>query len=191
MRKNLVVLGLSVLLVAFSAGSVLAGVVVKGGPDIAGKVKATISVPGIPDYSDEEDVKMGITVGGEYISDSGNDLVYGVGFEYQLTRQVDVEDGHEFNYIPIYALGRYNFDSFYLAGKVGYNLFKIEDLPDDDITTSGGLYFGIGGGMDFDTFQVEFLYSINNSAVKPKDSSIPGELKYKYSKISLSVGYKL
>ena len=190
MRKSLLVLVLSALLVAFSAGSVLAGIVVKGGPDIAGKIKATLSSPGIPDVSAEEDVKMGITVGGEYIVDSGNDLVYGAGFEYQLTRQIDNGNEFKFNYIPIYALGRYNFDSFYLAGKVGYNLFKIEDLT-DDVTTSGGLYFGIGGGMDFDTFQVEILYSINNGALKPKDSSEPGELKYQYSKISLSVGYKL
>ena len=60
MRKSLVVLVLSVLLVAFTASSVLAGIVVKAGPDLSGNMELT--APGEPG-SLEGDVKMGITIG--------------------------------------------------------------------------------------------------------------------------------
>jgi hypothetical protein len=185
MRKGLLALVLSLLLVVFSAGSVFAGIVVKVGPDISGKIEASLS-----GVSASTDVKMGITVGGEYLFDSDSDLVYGAGFEYQLARQVDIEDGIKFNYTPIYALARYQLDSFYLTAKAGYNLFQLENLPEDE-TLSGGLFYGIGGGMDFGQFQVELLYSINNGARKMVVPPETFSLNYKYSKISLSVGYKL
>ena len=82
-------------------------------------------------------------------------------------------------------------DSFYLTVKAGYNLFQADNVP-EDMTVNGGLCYGIGGGTTFaDAFQVELLYSVNNGAIKAKDPSVPGEMKYKYSKISLSMGYML
>lgn len=186
MRKGLLALVLSLLLVVFSAGSVFAGIVVKVGPDISGKIEASLS-----GVSASTDVKMGITVGGEYLFDSDSDLVYGAGFEYQLARQVDIEDGIKFNYTPIYALARYQLDSFYLTLKAGYNLFTIDEELPEEINLQGGLFYGIGGGMDFGQFQVELLYSINNGARKMVVPPETFSLNYKYSKISLSVGYKL
>lgn len=191
MRKGLIVLTLLAFLVALPAEAVLAGVVLKVGPDVAGKMEFALSAPGIPTRSDKENVKMGITVGAEYIFDSGNNLAFGGGFEYQLKREIDKEGDSKFNYIPIYALGRYQLDSFYLTVKAGYNLFQADNVP-EDMTVNGGLCYGIGGGTTFaDAFQVELLYSVNNGAIKAKDPSVPGEMKYKYSKISLSMGYML
>lgn len=180
MRKGLITLILSLVLVAFSAGSVLAGIVVKVGPDVAGELDAHISP-----YSITYDVKTGITIGGEYILDSDKDLTFGAGFEYQLTRETEFKD--KFNFIPVYALARYQFDAFYMTVKAGYNLLQFENLPEEAETT-GGLFYGIGGGMTFDKFQVELLYSVNNGEIGTKTGI--NIMDIKYSKISLSVGYK-
>jgi hypothetical protein len=131
---------------------------------------------------------MKIIEGGEYLFDSDSDLVYGAGFEYQLSRQVE-DEGFKFHYIPIYAWGRYQLDSFYLTLKAGYNLFTIDEELPEEINLQGGLFYGIGGGIDFGQCQVELLYSINNGAMTADGES--GRINFRYSKISLSVGYKL
>jgi hypothetical protein len=113
-----------------------------------------------------------------------------LGLSINLSRQLGTEL-FKFHYTPIYALGRYLLDSFYLTLKAGYNLFTIDEELPEEVNLQGGLFYGIGGGMDFGQFQVELLYSINNGARKMVVPPETFSLNYKYSKISLSVGYKL
>lgn len=191
MRKVLRSLTIIVLLLVLSASSVLAGGVVKVGMDLGGEVKIQEKIPGYGTYEFDNDTESGISIGGEYFFDLNESLAVGAGVEYQLKRKNEgAEKG--FNFVPLYALGRYNVSpSFYFTGKVGYNLFQAEDLP-EELKTKGGLFYGFGGGIIFaDTLQLEILYSMNNGKiVLDEDIGVNYELIWNYSKIGVSIGYK-
>jgi hypothetical protein len=193
MRKVLLSLIVSVLLLVLAANSVLAGGVIKFGVELPGSVEISAKATGYAEEKDKQDTEMGFSVAGEYFFDLNENLAVGAGAEYQLRRKVkDAEKG--FNYIPIYALGRYQIDStFYLTGKIGYNLFQPEDFP-EEIKIKGGLFFGLGGGAVFqEVWQIEVLYAINNGGFKiPEEPGYLPEIDigWKYSKIGVSVGYK-
>ncbi|MBA2132436.1 outer membrane beta-barrel protein [Capillibacterium thermochitinicola] len=191
MRKVLRSLTIIVLLLVLSAGSALAGGVIKVGADVGGQVEIQGKVLGIVILEEKNDTETGISIGGEYFFDMNESLVVGVGVEYQLKRKNEgAEKG--FNFVPLYVLGRYNVSpSFYFTGKVGYNLFQAEDLP-EELKTKGGLFYGFGGGIIFaDTLQLEILYSMNNGKiVLDEDIGVNYELIWNYSKIGVSIGYK-
>ena len=169
----------------------MAGGVVKVGMDLGGEVKIQEKIPGYGTYEFDNDTESGISIGGEYFFDLNESLAVGAGVEYQLKRKNEgAEKG--FNFVPLYALGRYNVSpSFYFTGKVGYNLFQAEDLP-EELKTKGGLFYGFGGGIIFaDTLQLEILYSMNNGKiVLDEDIGVNYELIWNYSKIGVSIGYK-
>lgn len=189
MGKTIIAVTVTVLLLCLLASPAWAGVIIKIGTELPGTVDSRLSELGETE-SAKEDTQMCFSVGGEYLFVIGKDLSIGAGFEYQLSRKIK-QATIGFSFIPIYALGRYQFDSFYLTAKAGYNLFQIEEQAPKPIELKGGLFYGIGGGVVFaDAWQVEVLYSVNNGRLTRKD--VPkNELKmdWKYSKIGLSVGY--
>lgn len=190
MRRLTVSLIIATLLMIFTANTVLAGGVIKVGADVGGKVKLTEKVEGWPNVSVENDTEMGFSVGGEFFYDLNESLAVGAGAEYQLNRKNEgAEKG--FNFIPIYALGRFQIDpTFFLTGKIGYNLFQVEDL-DEELKTKGGLFFGFGGGAILgDKLQLELLYSIHNGKFEyEEDLGFDYALCWKYTKIGLSAGF--
>lgn len=193
MRKLLASLSLATLLLVLVSTSVLAGGVIKVGADVGGESEIKVTAAGGTSLSVNADTKTGISIGGEYFFDLNDDLAIGAGIEYQLNRKYEVEEiGFNFNFIPLYALGRYHISQdFYLTGKIGYNLLQFEENP-DGAKPKGGLYYGFGGGLIFsDRYQLEILYSIHNGRFEPEeDPGVDYKVTYKYSKIGLTVGYK-
>jgi hypothetical protein len=178
------------LLLVFTANAVLAGGVIKVGADVGGELGVTVKQEGFLPVSLKNDTEMGFSVGGEIYYDLNESLAVGAGAEYQLKRkEKGGVDG--FNFIPIYALGRFQIDpNFYVTGKVGYNLYMQENLP-EQLKAKGGLFFGFGGGAVFnDMLQLEVLYSIHNGKWELKeDPGVDYDLSWKYTKIGISAGF--
>lgn len=191
MRKLFASLFLTTLLLVLVSTSVLAGGVIKVSADVGGEVVLKEKMQGIVLSEAKDDTEMGISIGGEYFFDLNESLAVGAGVEYQLTRK---NEGAEigFNNIPLYALGRYQISpSLYLTGKVGYNIFQVEE-PLEGLQIKGGLFYGFGGGVIFsDMLQLEILYSIHNAKLEPEeDFGLSYYMGWEYSKIGLSVGFK-
>ena len=190
MRRIMFSLIIVILLLVFTANAVLAGGVIKVGADVGGEVKFTLKEAGFLPETIKNDTEMGFSLGAELFNDVNETFTVGVGVEYQLKRK---NEGavKGFNFIPIYALGRFHVDpSFFLTGKVGYNLYLQEDLP-EELKTKGGLFFGFGGGAVLsDMVQLELLYSIHNGKFELKeDPGVDYDMSWKYTKIGISVGF--
>ncbi len=118
----------------------------------------------------------------------------------------------DWNFIPIYGAAKYNFAAEnkykpYLFGHLGYNLFDIDLLnalegtgyADNDIDEKGGLYYGLGAGVNIsENTALELMYSVNNGKIEGEytegingDSTIEDfDFDVEYSKFTLAVAYK-
>ncbi len=130
-----------------------------------------------------EDVDNGFYLSGEYLVPYQDNMTLGAGLTYQLARNVK-DDTDDFNFTPIYALVKVDTDmggkyAPYLLGQVGYNLFSLDV---SGVDTKGGLYWGIGGGLQVtDSMNAEVLYSVNNGKAD--------DIELSYSKISVGVSF--
>lgn len=199
MRKFYISFTIAAFMIILAASTVLAGGVIKFGTEIPGTLQISSQDQNLPRTGMEFDTKMGFFMAGECFFDVKENLDVGVGVEYQFTRKTKRYEidyyymEEEFNYIPIYVLGRYQINSrSYLTGKVGYNFLEIKDIS-KDYEVKGGLFLGFGGGSILeDAWQIEVLYSINNGGFKIPADEYNSEVNcdWKYSKIGVSVGYK-
>ena len=135
--------------------------------------------------SNAQDVKPGFSVGYEYTVTNGA-YEYGIGLEYQFTREIEGNTGAQFYSIPLYGtITRYFGDNQvkpYLTGRLGYN-FMDGNTQFKGSSVSGGYYFGFGGGVRYTNYIVELLYS--GSHCQP---SLSNEMEY--NKCALTFGYK-
>lgn len=114
-------------------------------------------------------------------------------------------EGGEFDSIPIYLIAKYNFNMVsnftpYLKANLGYSF----NLNPSDVELSftatnesgksetevdNGLYWAIGGGMEYNNFTLELLYALNKAKSKLKD--LGGEkVDNDYGRFILSAGYR-
>lgn len=130
----------------------------------------------------------------------------------QLSNETLSNTVGNYNSIPVYLTGKYNFDAInnwkpYLKANLGYS-FNIQE-KDSNIpnpfpaeyktTVKNGLYTGLGVGVEYNNFLVDLTYSVNyaKAALELKDNP-NGDRDYiktksqslNYSKLTLSVGYK-
>jgi hypothetical protein len=134
------------------------------------------------------DVKSGFSPSLEAFVKNGN-VLYGIGAEYQLSREVDLseydsEAKPKFGYTPVYALVKFQLPlmlSFKIEalGHIGYNLFRYDDDYAEDYEYSdsyyyeketfksvGGLYYAYGAGVVLgDRIVVQALVKNNKSAL--------------------------
>lgn len=112
--------------------------------------------------------------------------------------------------LPIYTVFKYNIPiesniKPYIKANLGYSFnFDEKDLkgsgvgnggsqiaiPNSKVSLDDGLYYGIGGGVEYNNFVVELMYKVNKADA---DVTILGEKlkeKYDYSRTTLSFGYK-
>ena len=76
-----------------------------------------------------------------------------------------------------YGIPNFDFDNWY-----NQNGYKID---------GGGIYGGLGAGIEYKSFIFEALYSINTATFKDgKDLTDYGEYVFTYSTLSFNVGYK-
>lgn len=176
MKKLILVLVVSLVLVFAVSYVSLADVTVKAGYDLGGTLSSVGSVP----------VDGGLSLGFEYTSEISDNLIVGGGLEYQLLRKVN-SSPYGISCIPIYGLVQYKFSEFYAVGRFGYNLSSTDVplLPGE--TWGGGIYYGVGAGMNIgENMVVEAVYGVCGIS----DSYMGITLTGTYSKIGLSFGYK-
>ena len=78
-----------------------------------------------------------------------------------------------------YGIPNFDFDNYYNGY---YENYKID---------GGGIYGGLGAGIEYKSFIFEVLYSINTATFKDdKDLTYYGEYVFRYSAFSFNVGYK-
>ncbi|UUV17549.1 porin family protein [Fusobacteria bacterium ZRK30] len=112
--------------------------------------------------------------------------------------------GGEYNSVPLYLIAKYNFhmDSEftpYLKANLGYSFnmgssdieYSFTDANKSGKTETeveNGLYWAIGGGMEYHNFTVELMYALNKAK-----SEIKGENEKEdndYGRLVLSAGYR-
>jgi len=160
-------------------------------------------------YSGEEDVKSGLSVSLERIWFNRDNIGYGLGLTYQNPRALDTDcNSGKFSYIPIYFLvkngSNYDDDPLYFIGQVGLSYYTGDDTWKGDGSLSGGLYYGVGIGIQTgEKSQLEILYSVNRGEGSWESTYLAWDPYYgyyyetmsytvdvEYSKISISYGYK-
>jgi hypothetical protein len=186
MRNKLFILILTLAVAACLGTPVFADVTILGGADLMGSWE--VSGDG---GSEDGDTDTGFFLGGEFSTSISPLVSLGGGLRYQFERQdADEEGDAAWNFIPIYGLVHLNFPAafadFFAAGQIGYNIFMANDDLKGDADTSGGVYWGIGGGLKLPMgLQFELLYNTNNGALDFDGGSVDLTTSY----LSLSVGF--
>ena len=108
------------------------------------------------------DMEMGFTLGYDYLFNDN----FGVGFEYQLNREVKETDGGKLGFTSVYGVAKFPFNpQVYGVARVGYAVSMVLD-PDEGIDPSGGLMFGVSGGYNVnENIAIEAGYFLNNGTL--------------------------
>ncbi|RCW50520.1 outer membrane beta-barrel protein [Halanaerobium sp. MA284_MarDTE_T2] len=118
----------------------------------------------------------------------------------------------DWNFIPVYGTAKYNFAAEnkykpYLFGHLGYNFFNIDLLnaledtgyANNGIDEEGGLYYGLGAGVNISAnTALELMYSVNNGNVEGEytvynngnPTTEDFDIDIEYSKFTLALAYK-
>lgn len=132
-------------------------------------------------------VESGYAVGIELLKSGESRLQTGIGVEYQFMRNLN-GDNQEIGFIPAYLTARLNLfkgdTSPYLQGRVGYNVFRVNEGV-SNVAYNGGLFYGIGAGLSLaKDLQLKIDYAVHNGEKQWENVVTP----HKYEKIGLSVG---
>lgn len=137
----------------------------------------------------------------------------GLGIAYQFHADRDKQgvpggeiSGADYNSIPVYLTAKYNFNldsgiKPYLKANLGYSFnFDSSDLEakgtrentGDNYKVStnveNGLYWALGGGVEYKNFTVDLMYAITTAETEAK--KLDGKEKNDYGRVVLSAGYR-
>lgn len=139
----------------------------------------------------------------------------GLGIAYQFHADRDKQEiseagnageisGVEYNSLPIYLTAKYNFNldsgiKPYLKANLGYSFnfgssdFKAKEDGTGDVfktntEAENGLYWALGGGLEYNNFTVDLMYAVTKAETKVKDANIKDDNDY--GRIVLSAGYR-
>jgi hypothetical protein len=142
------------------------------GADVGGKHKVKVSINGSSSGSSTYDVAIGFSPYAEIMGQSGN-LLYGIGAEYQVPRNVTFNDGSEstMNFIPVYGVARIKLSSGSgynpeLIAQGGLNLFAASEEYKGDADLKGGMYWGLGAGLVVDKLVLQLIYKVNTGTIE-------------------------
>jgi hypothetical protein len=158
--------------------------------DLAGSHK--VSAMG---HSGSMDVNTGVSVGLEVGRRSEEMFNFAVGLTYLIPREQVISGSGKFNFMPIYAVGKFRLNEGeesikpILIGNLGYDvLFNGDSNYKGPFSLSGGLYFAGGLRLEIDQFFLEGLFkSFGGSAKYDSDTSID----VTYTTFSLALGVLL
>ena len=185
---------------------------------VRGKLDSRVDMGGGPqDYlvNEMQPSDIGLNLGVEYLSP----LLFrifkgGIGIQYAFPRtswalpEPDYMSGETessratFSFLPIYAALQLHpsesVKELYLRGNIGYALCLTHAEEPEKIgvtkkATSGGLYWGVAAGFEFNWGLIfECSYSQNYWTVAVDDTGGPDfDLALSYSKIGVAIGYKI
>lgn len=145
----------------------------------------------------KSDIHVGRINSNEFTSDQLIDnSEIGIGISYQdqnkKLKERIINDSEDWNYTPIYATGKYIIEddensTKYLKLNFGYSFKEVskDEGRDSEDKLQGGVYYGIGGGIDFRDMSVGIMYQVNKDGRESQNS-------YKDdSRVTFSVDYKL
>lgn len=110
--------------------------------------------------------------------------------------------GIEYNSIPVYLIAKYNFNlnsevKPYLKANLGYSFnIKASDAKVDvadyplnyKMDVEDGLYWALGGGMEYKNFTLDLMYAVTKAESKLKKGHVKKDNDY--GRVVLSAGYK-
>ena len=159
-------------------------------------------------YAGNADSTFAIALEGYYKLDEKLSVGLGIsyGFESKLSANGDVnafyDDGKaKLGFTNIYLSVKPNLsESIYAIGQIGYGIshgsfydsYNGYYTPEQTFKVDGGgVYFGLGAGVEYKSFLFEVLYSINTATFKEKYCYSAGtEEIFTYSAFNVNVGYK-
>lgn len=159
--------------------------------DIAGNHK--VSLQG---RNGSMSVNPGVTLGLEITSVSENVFSFGGGVMYLIPREQEVSGSGEFNFMPVYALGKIKFTTNEsgvvpsLILNIGYNvLYNGDSNYKGPLELSGGLY--LAGGIRFDINKIYFqgIYKAYNGSASM--SGVSSSFDVTYTTLSLGFGVSI
>lgn len=168
--------------------------------------------------TDGDTDSLGFEVALEVTRNITKNLELGLGIAYQRHSDYDsysifstekVEFGR-YDSVPVYVVGKYNFEQYsnglkpYLKAVTGVSFnFDKEDVKFKsdgglneklNMDIENGLYFGIGGGIEYKDFFVDLMYQVNTAEAELKYGNLKMEQMWEtdvnYSRITLGFGYK-
>lgn len=130
------------------------------------------------------------------------DLGLGLAYENHSTRKDEGYKGGEYSSIPVYFITKYNFNidknyTPYVKFNLGYAYNKedkdIERLNGTKVTDTNiknGSYFALGGGVEYNNFIAELMYSVIHATLFDEVNGRTDRTSANYNSLKLSVGYK-
>lgn len=163
-------------------------------PDFFVDIKKTLDKYNFSDKS--EDIYGGQITSKELTSDRIIDnLEFGVGVAYKNSEyynsQYENKNSDIWSHTPVYATGKYKISSDeestkYLKLNLGYAIGEYEDNEEYmERRNQSGVYYGIGGGIEYDDVSLDLIYQVNKDAYEKNNSTQDD------SRITFSVDYKL
>ncbi|UUV19701.1 porin family protein [Fusobacteria bacterium ZRK30] len=143
------------------------------------------------------------------------DLGLGLAYQFHADRKTqEVSEagntgeisGAEYNSLPIYLTAKYNFNlnseiKPYLKANLGYSFnFGESDLEAKEtgvsagdnektsIDVENGLYWAVGGGVEYKNFTVDLMYAVTKAEATAND--FYGKEDNDYGRVVLSAGYR-
>lgn len=143
--------------------------------------------------SEDKAVSMGLSPSIEFIN-QGRYFDIGVGFEYQLEREIENSNGARFNFMPIYTLFRLEIitteaRTLEAVTHLGYNFFDYNDkYIDDNFTTRGDFYWAAGLSLVLShRIVLQSLYKENRATLDYQNHTS----QIKNTCLSLSLGLRI
>ena len=178
--------------------------------DIVGKMGVTLKPSFNCELGDGEEylvkgnAKNNFMLGVEGLYKVDEKISAGIGISYvfpsELTSSMDDRWDYEgkrmsLGFINIYATIKPKLsDSIYAIAQIGYGIPNFDfdnNYKDYYKIDGGGIYGGLGAGIEYKSFIFEVLYSINTATFKDnKYFTDYGEYVFRYSAFSFNVGYK-
>lgn len=135
----------------------------------------------------------------------------GLGMAYQFHADRDNQDvpggyytGADYKSLPVYLTAKYNFNlnseiKPYLKANVGYSFnFDSSDIEAKEKATGktykfntdveNGLYWALGGGVEYKNFTVDLMYAVTKAETEVKDWDEKEDNDY--GRVVLSAGYR-
>ena len=101
----------------------------------------------------------------------------GVGVGYSEKNSKEKNDKY-WDYTPIYATGKYIIGqnkngTKYLKVNLGYAFKEYENINNnyDEDKIKGNMYYGVGGGIDYNEFSFGLIYQVNKDSIDTRNSS--------------------
>lgn len=157
-------------------------------------VKAGLDFGSTIDIDDaDHDAGMGYSLIGEFKMPYRQNWNLGAGLAYQLDREEEINNV-DFGFTPFYGLAEYRMQDspLYFLGHLGYAGMRFEDNDsEEEIDSSGGLYYALGAGMDIgESYEAEVLYTSNTGELEYPDGETTETYEVDYSKITVTFGMR-